>query len=137
MMPLRALLLCAGGLLSSAMAGFALAAPQHALTLGTFRQSASGGFDSLNPFISKGVPADDIGLIYDTLARQGMDEPFTEYGLVAAKIEKAPDNQQLGAILPAPGGALPRWPSDARRRRGVQFPDPDQGRRPALPRLLR
>ncbi|SEI23140.1 extracellular solute-binding protein [Pseudomonas asplenii] len=123
MMPLRALLLCAGGLLSSAMAGFALAAPQHALTLydeppkypadfkhvdfvnpdapkgGTFRQSASGGFDSLNPFISKGVPADDIGLIYDTLARQGMDEPFTEYGLVAAKIEKAPDNSWVRFYL--------------------------------------
>ncbi|SDS97773.1 microcin C transport system substrate-binding protein [Pseudomonas asplenii] len=123
MMPLRALLLCAGGLLSSAIAGFALAAPQHALTLydeppkypadfkhvdfvnpdapkgGTFRQSASGGFDSLNPFISKGVPADDIGLIYDTLARQGMDEPFTEYGLVAAKIEKAPDNSWVRFYL--------------------------------------
>jgi microcin C transport system substrate-binding protein len=64
-------------------AGLACAAPQHALTLyneppkypadfkhfdyvnpdapkgGTFRQ-AGGGFDSLNPFISKGVPAEDI-----------------------------------------------------------------------------
>ncbi|WP_017906637.1 extracellular solute-binding protein [Pseudomonas asplenii] len=123
MMPLRALLLCASGLLSVGMTGLAGATPQHALTLydeppkypadfkhvdfvnpdapkgGTFRQSASGGFDSLNPFISKGVPADDIGLIYDTLARQGMDEPFTEYGLVAGKIEKAPDNSWVRFYL--------------------------------------
>lgn len=113
MKPLRALLLQAGGLL---FAGLACAAPQHALTLyneppkypadfkhfdyvnpdapkgGIFRQGGFGGFDSLNPFISKGVPADDIGLIYDTLAKQGLDEPFTEYGLIAEKIEKAPDN---------------------------------------------
>jgi microcin C transport system substrate-binding protein len=113
MKPLRALLLQASGLL---FAGLACAAPQHALTLyneppkypanfkhfdyvnpdapkgGIFRQGGFGGFDSLNPFISKGVPADDIGLIYDTLARQSLDEPFTEYGLIAEKIEKAPDN---------------------------------------------
>ena len=59
---------------------------------GIFRQAGFGGFDSLNPFISKGVPADDIGIIYDTLAKQGLDEPFTEYGLIARLIEKAPDN---------------------------------------------
>lgn len=116
MMPMRNLLAPAGGLLLAALAGLAHAAPQHALTLydeapkypasfkhfdyvnpdapkgGTFRQAGFGGFDSLNPFISKGVPADDIGMIYDTLMRQSLDEPFTEYGLVAGKIEKAPDN---------------------------------------------
>ena len=116
MTPLRNLLAPAGGLLLAALAGLAHAAPQHALTLydeapkypasfkhfdyvnpdapkgGTFRQAGFGGFDSLNPFISKGVPADDIGMIYDTLMRQSLDEPFTEYGLVAGKIEKAPDN---------------------------------------------
>lgn len=113
MKPLRALLLQASSLLFT---GLACAAPQHAVTLyneppkypanfkhfdyvnpdapkgGIFRQGGFGGFDSLNPFISKGVPADDIGLIYDTLAKQGLDEPFTEYGLIAEKIEKAPDN---------------------------------------------
>ena len=63
------------------------AAPQHALTLyneppkypadfkhfdyvnpdapkgGTFRESAMGGFDSLNPFINKGVAAENISII--------------------------------------------------------------------------
>ncbi|WP_288439930.1 extracellular solute-binding protein [uncultured Pseudomonas sp.] len=101
----------------------ALAAPQHALTLydeppkypadfkhfdyvnpdapkgGTFRQASFGGFDSLNPFINKGVPADNVGIIYDTLMRQSLDEPFTEYGLVAGKIEKAPDNSWVRFYL--------------------------------------
>lgn len=119
MKPVRVLLLQASGLL---FAGLACAAPQHALTLyneppkypadfkyfdyvnpdapkgGIFRQAGFGGFDSLNPFISKGVAADDISMIYDTLAKQGLDEPFTEYGLVAGKIEKAPDNKQCVSI---------------------------------------
>jgi len=105
------------------MAGAAYAAPQHAITLyneppkypadfkhfdyvnpdapkgGILRSAGFGGFDSLNPFISKGVPADDIGLIYDTLMRQGLDEPFTEYGLIAGKIEKAPDNSWVRFYL--------------------------------------
>lgn len=119
MMPLRTLL----GLLFAGMCSVSLAAPQHALTLyneppkypanfkhfdyvnpdapkgGTFRQAGFGGFDSLNPFISKGVAATDIDLIYDTLARQSLDEPFTEYGLIAGKIEKAPDNSWVRFYL--------------------------------------
>jgi microcin C transport system substrate-binding protein len=66
---------------------------------GTFRQSGLGGFDSLNPFISKGVAADNIGLIYDTLTRHGLDEPFTEYGLLAGKIEVGPDNNWVRFYL--------------------------------------
>ncbi|WP_017738567.1 extracellular solute-binding protein [Pseudomonas sp. CBZ-4] len=105
------------------LCNLAHAAPQHALTLyneppkypanfkhtdyvnpdapkgGTFRESSLTGFDSFNPFISKGVPADNIGLIYDTLATQSLDEPFTEYGLVAGKIEKAPDNSWVRFYL--------------------------------------
>lgn len=113
----------AGSLLLACLSLPALAAPQHALTLydeapkypadfkhfdyvnpdapkgGTFRQSSFGGFDSLNPYINKGVPADGLGLIYDTLMRQSLDEPFTEYGLVAGKIEKAPDNSWVRFYL--------------------------------------
>lgn len=59
---------------------------------GTFRRAAIGGFDSLNPFINKGVPATGVEQIYDTLAVQSLDEPMTEYGLVAQRIEKAPDH---------------------------------------------
>lgn len=114
--PLRSFLLAAGGSLLLGLAGLAQAAPQHALTLygeapkypadyrhfdyvepdapkgGTLRQAGFGSFDSLNPFINKGVAADEIGLVYDTLTRHGLDEPFSEYGLLAEKIERAPDN---------------------------------------------
>jgi microcin C transport system substrate-binding protein len=123
MIPSRALLMRACGLLLTGLACAAQAAPQHALTLyneppkypanfkyfdyvnpdapkgGVFRQAGFGGFDSLNPFINKGVPADDISLIYDTLAKHGLDEPFSEYGLVAGKIEKAPDNSWVRFYL--------------------------------------
>lgn len=114
-LPLRTLLVRTASLLAL-VSSLAQAAGQHALTLygeppkypanfkyfdyvnpdapkgGTFRQSGMGGFDSLNPFINKGVAADDIGLIYDTLTRHSLDEPFTEYGLLAGKVEVAPDN---------------------------------------------
>ena len=59
---------------------------------GTFRQAGLGSYDSLNPFISKGVSADGIGIIYDTLTHHSKDEPFTEYGLLAGKIEVAHDH---------------------------------------------
>lgn len=113
---LRSLLLTAGGSLLLGLASLAQAAPQHALTLygeapkysdgyqhfeyvnpnapkgGILRQAGFGSFDSLNPFLNKGVAADEIGLVYDTLTRHSLDEPFTEYGLLAEKIERAPDN---------------------------------------------
>ena len=92
------------------------AQPQHAMTLydeapkysndfshfdytnpaapkgGTLRLAGLNGFDSLNPFIPKGNAADRIGLIYDTLTYHSADEPFTEYGLLAERIEKADDH---------------------------------------------
>ena len=123
MMPLRALLKPLVGLLFVSLAGVVLAAPQHALTLydeppkypanfkhveyvnpdapkgGTFRKATFGSFDSLNPFINKGVAVEDIDLTYDTLARQTLDEPFTAYGVIAEKIEKAPDNSWVRFYL--------------------------------------
>lgn len=94
----------------------ALAEPQHAITLydeapkypsnfshfdytnpqapkgGTLRLSGLNGFDSLNPFIPKGKADNHIALLYDTLTYRSADEPFTEYGLIAERIEKAEDN---------------------------------------------
>lgn len=120
---LRSLLVQAGGLLLAGLACTLQAAPQHAVTLyneapkypadfkhfdyvnpdapkgGVFRQAGFGGFDTLNPFINKGVAADDIGLIYDTLTRSSLDEPFSAYGLIAGKIEKAPDNSWVRFYL--------------------------------------
>lgn len=123
MMPMPRLRQLLGGLLLAGLSLPTLAAPQHALTLyneapkypadfkhfdyvnpdapkgGTFRENGFGSFDSLNPFISKGVPADNIDLVYDTLARASLDEPFTEYGLLAKQIEKAPDNSWVRFYL--------------------------------------
>ena len=48
-------------------------------------------FDSLNPFIIKGVPAAGSGAIYDTLMAGSADEAFSEYGLVAETIETPKD----------------------------------------------
>ncbi len=50
---------------------------------GTIRMSAIGSFDSLNPFILKGVSAAGVGLIYDRLMDTSLDEPSTAYGLLA------------------------------------------------------
>ncbi len=54
---------------------------------GTMRFSAIGTFDTLNPFVINGVPAEGIGLIFDTLSAASEDEPASEYGLVAKSIE--------------------------------------------------
>jgi microcin C transport system substrate-binding protein len=58
---------------------------------GTMRLSSIGTFDTLNPFVVKGVPAAGIGGIFDTLTARAEDEPGSEYGLVAETIELAPD----------------------------------------------
>lgn len=58
---------------------------------GTLRDFALGTFDTLNPFIIKGTPASDLGLVFETLTTSSEDEPFTQYGLVANLIEYPED----------------------------------------------
>lgn len=50
-------------------------------------------FDSLNPFIIKGNPGAGSSAIYDTLMTTSMDEPNSEYGLLAEWIEVETDAQ--------------------------------------------
>jgi microcin C transport system substrate-binding protein len=66
---------------------------------GTIRLATIGTFDSLNPFILKGVPAAGVGLLFDTLTVQSDDEPFTEYGLIAEKIEVPSDRSWVAYQL--------------------------------------
>src|SRR5277367_229848 len=54
---------------------------------GTMRMSAIGTFDTLNPFVIKGVPAAGIGQLFDTLSAAAADEPASVYGLVAETID--------------------------------------------------
>ena len=51
---------------------------------GRLVQGVLGTFDSLNPFIVKGLPAANIrGYVVESLLARGYDEPFTLYGLLA------------------------------------------------------
>ncbi|MEA3333482.1 MAG: extracellular solute-binding protein [Pseudomonadota bacterium] len=58
---------------------------------GTLRQAAIGTFDTFNDFILKGVSAAGVGIIYDSLMVAAEDEPFSQYGLIAEKVELAAD----------------------------------------------
>ncbi|HLY46740.1 MAG TPA: extracellular solute-binding protein [Stellaceae bacterium] len=58
---------------------------------GSMKFAAIGTFDTLNPFIIKGVPAAGIGQVFDTLMRQSEDEPGSEYGLIAESAALAAD----------------------------------------------
>ena len=66
---------------------------------GTIRLASQGNFDSLNPFIARGNPAANLGLIYDTLTIKSGDEPFTYYGLLAKSIEWPQDRSWVKYTL--------------------------------------
>lgn len=59
---------------------------------GELRLATVGTFDSLNPFILKGVAAAGTLLIYNRLLTKSLDEPFTEYGQLVESIE-CPDDR--------------------------------------------
>jgi len=55
-----------------------------------------GTFDSLNPFIIKGVSAHGLReYVFDSLMARSGDEPFTLYGLIAESIELPPDRSSI------------------------------------------
>jgi len=55
---------------------------------GRLVQGVLGTFDSLNPFIVKGIPIPSIrGYVTESLMARGYDEPFTLYGLIASSVE--------------------------------------------------
>ena len=55
---------------------------------GQLAQGVLGTFDSLNPFIVKGLPAANIrSYVIESLLSRGYDEPFTLYGLLAESVE--------------------------------------------------
>lgn len=59
---------------------------------GTLKGFALGTFDSLNPFVQKGNPAAELStLVYNTLTIQSLDEPFSEYALVAESMTQGKD----------------------------------------------
>jgi len=66
---------------------------------GDVKLAAIGTFDSLNPFILKGVAAAGIGELFDTLTVQSADEPLSAYGLLAETIEVPEDRSWVAYTL--------------------------------------
>jgi microcin C transport system substrate-binding protein len=55
---------------------------------GTLKTASYGTFDTLNPFLLKGVAATDLmGNVFETLMVASYDEPFSRYGLIAKDVE--------------------------------------------------
>jgi peptide/nickel transport system substrate-binding protein len=65
---------------------------------GRLTQGVLGTFDSLNPFIVKGLPVPLLqirGPVIETLMARGYDEPFTLYGLLARSVETDPQRSYV------------------------------------------
>ena len=58
---------------------------------GRMRLPAVGTFDTLNPFNLKGTPGAGIGLVFETLMTSPLDEPSSEYGLIAESVSYPDD----------------------------------------------
>ncbi len=66
---------------------------------GDVKLAAIGTFDTLNPFVLKGVPAIGSSGVFDTLTTQSEDEPFSQYGLIAETIEVPADRSWVAFNL--------------------------------------
>ena len=62
---------------------------------GTMKLSTIGTFDTLNPFVIKGVPAAGVGQVFDTLMTRSEDEPATDYPLIAESADLAADRMSV------------------------------------------
>ncbi len=61
---------------------------------GALRQAVIGTFDTLNPYVVKGLPAAGVITVYETLLARSADEPFSLYGLLAESVE-TPDDRSF------------------------------------------
>lgn len=62
---------------------------------GTVKFAVEGGFNSLNNFILKGLAAEGLSYIYDSLMEGNSDEIGARYGLVAESVRLSSDRLQL------------------------------------------
>ena len=62
---------------------------------GVLRLAVIGSFDSLNPYIIRGVPAQGHNLVFESLLARSFDEPFSLYGNIAESIEVSPDRSWI------------------------------------------
>ncbi|MCI5060593.1 MAG: extracellular solute-binding protein [Alphaproteobacteria bacterium] len=66
---------------------------------GTLKQSATGSFDTLNPYTIKGRAAAGLNLVTDRLMARVWDEPFTMYPLIAEKVDVPEDRSAITFTL--------------------------------------
>lgn len=66
---------------------------------GSVRFGVEGGFNSLNPFILKGLPASGLNYLFDSLTQESDDEISTRYGLIAKGIFLAKDKMSIEFLL--------------------------------------
>jgi len=64
-----------------------------------FGAPGTSTFDSLHPFIIKGVPAAGISQLWETLCWHARDEAFTVYGMIAETIEWPEDRSWVAFNL--------------------------------------
>ncbi|MFM9849355.1 MAG: extracellular solute-binding protein [Hyphomicrobiaceae bacterium] len=62
---------------------------------GSIRLADVGGFDNLNPFTFKGLPASGLALTHDSLMVPSLDEPATSYGLIAEWVSVPDDSSSV------------------------------------------
>ena len=62
---------------------------------GEVKFGVEGGFNSLNQFILKGIPASGLSYLYDSLTESADDEISSRYGLVAEAINLASDKSWI------------------------------------------
>ena len=67
---------------------------------GQLRLGAQGSFDSLNPFIFKGVAPPGLReYVYESLMVRSLDEPFSLYGLIAEAVDVPADRGSITFYL--------------------------------------
>ena len=80
---------------SAGFSAFAYTSPD-ARKGGAWVLHSVGSFDKMNPFTLKGeAPLGLEMLVFETLAVPSLDEPFTEYGLIASDIEIPEDRMSV------------------------------------------
>ena len=66
---------------------------------GELRRAVTGTFDSLNPFIVKGVAARGLHMVFESLLKRTQDEPFSLYGLIAESVAMPKDRSSVTFLL--------------------------------------
>lgn len=66
---------------------------------GTLKMAYLSSFDSVNPYILKGLSAPGMNMVYQSLMEGSYDEPQTMYPLIASKVRVAEDRATAEFML--------------------------------------